>query len=67
VADDEPDIVGLLVDFLARDPRGLELETALDGYEELTKVGTFRPFLLIPDMLMPRLDAIRVCRRLKAN
>ncbi len=67
VVDDEPDIVDLLVGFLAQDPRGFKLETATDGYEGLIKVGTFRPSLLILDVLMPRLDGIRVCRHLKAN
>jgi DNA-binding response OmpR family regulator len=30
-------------------------------------VRTFRPCLLILDVLMPQLDGIGVCRRLKAN
>lgn len=67
VVDDEPEIVNLLVDHLARDPRGFKLETATDGYEALIKVGGFKPSLLILDVMMPRLDGIEVCRRLKAS
>lgn len=67
IVDDEPAIVDLLVDVLARDPHGFKLETATDGYEALIKVGAFKPSLLILDVVMPRLDGIEVCRRLKAT
>lgn len=67
VVDDEPGIVELLVDFLTADPRGFKLETATDGYEALIKVGGFKPALLILDVVMPRLDGIEVCRRLKGS
>lgn len=67
IADDEPAIVDLLVDVLTRDRRGFKLETATDGYEALIKVGAFHPALLILDVVMPQLDGIEVCRRLKAN
>jgi len=67
VVDDEPEIVDLLVEVLARDPRGFKIETASDGYEALIKVGAFKPSVLILDVVMPRLDGVEVCRRLKAS
>jgi len=67
VVDDETEIVDLLMDFLVGDPRRFKLETATDGYEALIKVGAFKPSLLILDVVMPRLDGVEVCRRLKAN
>lgn len=67
VVDDQPDVVDLLVELLARHPRGFKLETATDGYEALVKVGSFKPSLLILDVMMPLLDGIKVCRRLKAD
>jgi len=67
IADDEPAIVDMLVDLLADDARGFKLETATDGYEALIKVGAFKPSVLILDVVMPRLDGIEVCRRLKAE
>lgn len=67
IVDDEPDIVELLVDVLARDPRGVKTETATDGYEALIKVGAFTPAVLILDVVMPRLDGVEVCRRLKGS
>lgn len=67
IVDDEPAIVDLFVDVLTRDPRRFKLETATDGYEALIKVGDFKPSLLILDVVMPKLDGIEVCRRLKAD
>jgi len=67
IVDDEPALVDLLVKFLSRDRRGFKLETATDGYEALIKVGAFKPSLLFLDVVMPRLDGIEVCRRLKGN
>jgi excisionase family DNA binding protein len=67
IVDDEPFIVQLFVDLLTSDARGFVLDTALDGYEALLKVGAFQPSLLILDVLMPRLDGIAVCRLLHAN
>ncbi len=67
IVDDDPDIASLLADFFARDPRGFKFESATDGYEALMKVGAFKPSVLILDVVMPRLDGLEVCRRLKAN
>ncbi len=67
IVDDEPLIVDLLVDLLGPNTRGFKVETATDGYEALIKMGALNPDLLILDVVMPLLDGIEVCRRLKAN
>lgn len=67
VVDDEPQVVEMLVEFLAHHPRGFKIETASDGYEALIKLGSLRPALLILDARMPKLDGIEVCRHLKSN
>ena len=67
VVDDEPQMVDVLVEFLTGHPRGFKIETASDGYEALIKLGSFRPALLILDVMMPKLDGIEVCRHLKTN
>lgn len=67
VVDDEALIVEGLVEFLSADPRRFKLETATDGYEALIKVGSFKPSILILDVLMPRLDGVELCQRLKAD
>ena len=67
VVDDEPLMVDFLVQLLLDDPRGFKIETAIDGYEALIKVGAFQPSLLILDVLMPEFDGIEVCRRIKGT
>jgi len=67
IVDDEPLIVDLFVELLTRDPRGFTLETATNGYDALIKVGSFKPSVLILDVVMPELDGVEVCRRLKED
>lgn len=66
LVEDEPEMLDLLADLLRGDPRGFKVETAADGYDALIKVGAFRPSVLVLDIVMPRLDGIEVCRRLRA-
>jgi excisionase family DNA binding protein len=67
IVDDDRRIVALLVDLFGRDPRGLVVETATDGYDGLIALGAFRPTLLVLDAHMPRVDGIEMCRRVKAS
>ena len=63
LVDDEPLVVQMLVDVLAEGP--FTIETATDGYEALVKVGTFRPGVIILDVVLPGLDGIEACRCLR--
>lgn len=51
----------------------LELEgyevvaTAADGREALEKIAELKPDLVILDIMMPKMDGLEVCRRLKAD
>ena len=44
---------------------GFLAESAGDGEEALDKVTTFRPAIVITDLVMPRLDGLRTARELK--
>jgi two-component system, OmpR family, response regulator MprA len=44
---------------------GYEVETAYDGEEALYKVRERAPDLVILDIMLPRLDGLEVCRRLR--
>jgi sigma-B regulation protein RsbU (phosphoserine phosphatase) len=47
--------------------QGYEIVTANDGEEGLSQAALFRPALIICDWIMPRIDGLEVCRRLKAD
>lgn len=64
IADDEPPIL-LSLQFLMRDA-GYEVDTARDGEEALRRINSFRPHLLILDVMLPRIDGFEVCRRVRA-
>jgi two-component system OmpR family response regulator len=63
VVDDEPNIVELLSASLRF--AGFEVETAAGGIEAVETARTFRPDLLVLDVMMPGLDGFGVVRRLR--
>ena len=63
LVDDEPLVLQMLHDLLVDGP--FAIETASDGYEALVKVGTFRPALIILDVVLSGLDGIEACRCLR--
>lgn len=46
---------------------GFAVEFARDGEEALVLVRSTRPDLVITEVLVPRLDGLAVCRRIKAD
>src|SRR5713101_8685843 len=46
---------------------GYELAQAADGEEALTAAKSLLPDLILLDVMMPKLDGIEVCRRLKSD
>ncbi len=65
VVDDEP----VLRESLARSLRfeGYTVSTARDGIEALEVLPDVRPDALVLDIVMPRLDGIETCRRMRAS
>jgi two-component system OmpR family response regulator len=63
VVDDEPNIVELLSASLRF--AGFEVATAASGLEAVGLARTFRPDLLVLDVMMPGLDGFGVVRRLR--
>jgi two-component system OmpR family response regulator len=63
VVDDEPNIVELLSASLRF--AGFEVATASGGLEAVELARTFRPDLLVLDVMMPGLDGFGVVRRLR--
>ena len=44
-----------------------ELETSLDGQDTLDKIESFKPDLVLLDVMMPKLSGFEVCRKIKDN
>ena len=66
IVDDEPEIAQIIKTFLEREG-GLEISTASDGITALIEVGRNKPDVLILDIMIPGVDGIEVCRRIKAG
>ncbi|MEO6881251.1 MAG: response regulator, partial [Mycobacteriaceae bacterium] len=45
---------------------GYEVTLAVDGLEALSRIATDRPDALVLDVMMPRVDGLEVCRRLRS-
>ena len=63
--DDQPMNLELMREYLA--PTGCRFVTAEDGEEALQEIDRTQPDLVLLDVVMPRLDGVEVCRRIKAN
>jgi two-component system, OmpR family, alkaline phosphatase synthesis response regulator PhoP len=63
VVDDESNLVELLDGYLARE--GFQVLTAMDGLTALDLARTQQPDLVVLDVMLPGLDGVEVCRRLR--
>lgn len=65
IADDNPTNVELLEAYLS----GIdcEIEVANDGLETLEKTASFKPDLILLDIMMPKMSGFEVCEKLKGD
>jgi excisionase family DNA binding protein len=66
IVDDEAEIVDIVKGYMERQG-GYEVTSASDGISALLEVGRAKPDLLILDIMIPGVDGIEVCRRIKAD
>jgi two-component system response regulator MprA len=64
VVDDDPSVREALA--LVLDLNGFEVTTAIDGREAIRTLAVDSPDAVILDVLMPGLDGLEVCRRIRA-
>ncbi|GAA1963479.1 response regulator transcription factor [Kitasatospora viridis] len=64
VVDDDPEVRAAVEDGLAVE--GYLVRGAADGLAALTEVAGWQPDAMVLDLLMPALDGLAVCRRLRA-
>jgi putative two-component system response regulator len=65
VVDDEPANRELMIELL--EPQGYRIVTAVDGQAALEEFARHQPDLVLLDIMMPKVDGVEVCRRLKKN
>jgi len=65
VVDDNKDIVRVVQRILSG--KGYELSAAYDGERALEMARELLPDLILLDVMMPRVDGLEVCRKLKAD
>ena len=65
IVDDEPNIV-LSLEFLLQS-EGYEIAIAQNGSDALQQAATFRPHLVVLDVMLPVIDGFEVCRQLRAD
>lgn len=63
IVDDEPHIVELVKYNLLQD--GYDVVTAYDGSEAVTRAHDSHPDLIILDLMLPYIDGLEVCRRIR--
>jgi two-component system alkaline phosphatase synthesis response regulator PhoP len=63
VVDDEPSI-SMLIEYNLK-MAGYEVHSVYDGEKVFDTVLNFRPDLIILDLMLPKLDGIQVCRKLR--
>jgi excisionase family DNA binding protein len=67
VVDDDATYLRALSRQFKRFAAQVEVELLGNGIDALVRVGSFKPHLIVLDVVMPELDGLEVCRRLKAN
>jgi CheY-like chemotaxis protein len=65
IADDNAVNVELLEAFLTG--VDCEIAVAVDGRDTMEKVGSFKPDLILLDVMMPKLSGFEVCKKLKGD
>jgi len=65
VVDDEADIVEFISYNLEKE--GYTVQSARNGLEAVEKASSFRPDLIVLDVMMPQLDGIEACRKIREN
>jgi DNA-binding response OmpR family regulator len=65
VVDDDPTVAEVVSGYLQR--AGYAVDRAVDGRAALDQAATRRPDLVVLDLMLPEIDGLEVCRRLRAE
>ncbi|HRI39454.1 MAG TPA: response regulator, partial [Nitrospira sp.] len=64
VVEDEPEIGQLVTHYLEKE--GFRTTMAVTGFEAIKKVKEDKPDLVVLDLMLPELDGLEVCKRLRS-
>jgi excisionase family DNA binding protein len=67
IVDDEIDILDMLEELLKSGEGVINVVRAQSGVAALLMIGEYKPDLLIVDIMMPGMNGIEVCQKLKAS
>ncbi len=65
IIEDEPDIIGLVTHYLEKE--GYRITAVRDGVKGFQQLKTALPDLLILDIMLPEMDGLEICRRVRAD
>jgi len=65
IIEDERDIRDLVAHYLVKD--GYKVEAASDGAKGLSLAKSLKPDLIILDLMLPEMDGLEVCKKLRAD
>lgn len=65
IADDNKQITSVLAEYAKKE--GYAVEIASEGMEALSKFESFKPDIILLDVMMPRLDGFAVCKEIRKN
>ncbi|GAU66258.1 two-component response regulator [Streptomyces sp. NBRC 110611] len=63
MVEDDPTVAEVVTGYLSR--AGYTTEHAADGFAALDRAAAFRPHLVVLDLMLPGIDGLEVCRRLR--
>lgn len=65
IIEDDPLIIKMYSEKLSRD--GFEVETALDGQQGYEKLKSFKPDLVLLDIMMPKVNGVELIAEMKKD
>jgi len=67
LVDDDPKQLEAISRMFKAHSERIDVATVTNGVDALVQIGSIKPHVAVIDVVMPNIDGIEVCRRLKAN
>lgn len=67
IVDDDKDIANLLTDLLKNSPVKVTTKTTESGFEAGRLMSSFKPHIVLLDLMMPGIDGFEVCQNIKSD